>query len=195
MTVRAPRWWLEFVGPETTPTGTAVTLSLAGLGAVLGPGRLAGRRLPTGRALAVSAMAADLWGGLWVNNTAACARWYERPGQTDADHLVFAAAHLHPFVVAWIDGPATRRVPRALWAAGHYGYLMAATALLRRARRRRRVSGWLLTGGGVLLDAALGPSPAVRWFAPVFYGKLLLGHASAALWRDEVLAGDRSGHR
>jgi hypothetical protein len=28
-------------------------------------------------------LAADLWGGVWANNTKACARWYERQAQTN----------------------------------------------------------------------------------------------------------------
>jgi hypothetical protein len=34
---------------------------------------------------------------------------------------------------------------------------------------------------------ALGPSRTAPWFAPVYYAKLLLGHASAALWPDNAL--------
>ena len=57
-------------------------------------------------------MAADLWGGAWANNTPASVRWYERAGQGEREHLAFAGAHVHPFVVARVD----RR--RAWWAWG-----------------------------------------------------------------------------
>ncbi|BBY16457.1 hypothetical protein [Mycolicibacterium litorale] len=175
--------WLEFVGEETTPAGTATILGLAALGGYLAP-RLAGGRLgPAERAVLVVS-AVDLWGGAWANNTVACARWYERPGQTDADHLRFAALHVHPLVLAWIDGGGPGRWR---WAAANYGYLLAATWVLRRAAPRRPL-GIVLTVAGVLLDAGLGPSRAALWFGPVFYAKLLLGHASAALWSDRTLS-------
>jgi hypothetical protein len=172
---RLRKEWDEFVGPEATATDNAITLALGVLGAVAAPN------------LIMRVMAADLWGGVWANNTKACARWYERPGQTDADHLRFAALHVHPAVVAWMDRAEPRRVPGWAWASAHYGYLMASTLVIRRTPQRRRALGATLTAGGVALDAALGPSRTAPWFAPVYYAKLLLGHASAALWPDNAL--------
>jgi hypothetical protein len=174
---RLRRAWDEFVGPEATAVDNTIALSLGALGAVTAPTPI----LRIG--------AADLWGGVWANNTRACARWYARPGQTDADYLKFAAMHIHPFVLAWADRGQRRRVPGWLWASAHYGYLMASTVAIRRFGKRRRLLGATLTAGGIALDAALGPSRAARWFAPVFYSKLLLGHASAALWPDSALRG------
>ncbi|MEZ0341385.1 hypothetical protein ACAG25_15515 [Mycobacterium sp. pV006] len=177
------RAWFEFVGPETGPAGTATILGLAGLGGLDALRHT--RRLGAARTTLLAVCAVDLWGGAWANNTAACARWYERPGQTDADHLRFALVHLHPLVLAWVDG-ADRR---GWWHAGaRYAYLVAATVLIRRFRAHRRPLGWVLTAGGVALDAALQPYPSARWFGPVFYLKLLAGHAAAARWPDETLS-------
>ncbi|BCI52869.1 hypothetical protein NIIDNTM18_21470 [Mycolicibacterium litorale] len=178
---RLRRAWLEFVGAETTLAGTAVILGLAALGGCLAP-RLAAQRPGAVKGPLLVVAAVDLWGGAWANNTATCARWYERPGQTDADHLRFAAVHVHPLVLAWIDGGRRWR-----WAAANYGYLLAATWLLRRVPRYRRPLGAVLTAVGIALDARLGPSRSAPWFAPVFYAKLLLGHASAALWPERTL--------
>ncbi|KUI24376.1 hypothetical protein AU196_19990 [Mycobacterium sp. IS-1742] len=175
--------WLEFVGEETTPAGTATILGVAALGGYLAP-RVAGDRLDTAKRTLLVVAAVDLWGGAWANNTVACARWYERPGQTDADHLRFALAHVHPLVLAWIDGGGRRRWR---WALADYGYLLAATVLVRYARRHRRAAGIATTLGGIWLDRALGPSRTAPWFGPVFYAKLLMGHASAALWSDATL--------
>ena len=122
-----------------------------------------------------------------ANNTKACARWYGRPGQTDAEYLKFAALHVHPAVLARADRAEQRRVPGWVWASAHYGYLMASTVAIRRLPRRRRVLGATLTAGGVLLDVVIGPSRAAPWFAPVYYSKLLLGHASSASWPDSAL--------
>jgi hypothetical protein len=176
--------WLEFVGEETTPTGTATILGLAALGGYLAP-RLAGARLGAVKDTLLVVSAVDLWGGAWANNTVACARWYERPGQTDADHIRFAIAHVHPLVLAWIDGGGRRRWR---WALANYGYLLAATWVLRRAGGHRRAAGAATTLGGIVLDARLGPSRAAPWFAPVFYAKLLMGHASAGLWSERTLS-------
>ena len=166
--------WLEFVGEETTPAGTAAILGLAALGGYLAP-RLAEDRLDAAKGTVLVVAAVDLWGGAWANNTVACARWYERPGQTDADHLRFAVAHVHPLVLAAIDGGGR---DRWRWALANYGYLLAATWVLRRAPAWRRPLGVALTAAGVVLDVGLGRSRAAPWFAPVFYAKLLMGHAS-----------------
>lgn len=172
---RLRRVWDEFVGPEATATDNTIALSLGALGAVISPTPI------------LRLAAADLWGGVWANNTKACARWYARPGQTNADYLKFAALHVHPAVLAWADREEQRRVPGWVWASAHYGYLMASTVAIRRLPSRRRVLGATLTAGGILFDIALGPSRAAPWFAPVFYIKLLLGHASSALWPDQAL--------
>ena len=75
------------------------------------------------------------------------------------------------------------RVPGLVWAGSHYGYLMLATALVRRSTgQRRRLAAVALTLGGIVLDRALGSAAVAPWFGPVYYAKLLLGHAGAALW-------------
>ncbi|HZA71719.1 MAG TPA: hypothetical protein VE476_02295 [Propionibacteriaceae bacterium] len=177
--------WGEFVGPEATAAENGLMLSSGLAGLAVAPFlTAAARALPLGEALLLRILAGDLWGGVVANNTRACARWYERPGQTDADHLRFAAAHLHPLLVAGLDRRAPgARVPGLLWAGSHYGYLMLATALVRRgAGRRRRLAAVALTLAGIALDRALGPPAVAPWFGPVYYAKLLLGHAGAALW-------------
>lgn len=178
------RRWHAFVGPEATGADNTIMLTLAAVGG-LAAHRLSRHDLSRTEGVVLDGLAGDLWGGAWANNTRACARWYERPGQTGRDHLIFAAAHLHPLACAWIDRH--DRTGSAVWAAAHYGYLLAATTLVRAFPRHRRLLGVLTTVGGVALDRALGSSGAAPWFAPVFYTKLLLGHASAARWSDAEL--------
>ena len=178
------RRWHAFVGPEASGIDNTVTLTLGAVGG-LAAHRLSRHELSKTHELVLDGLAGDLWGGAWANNTRACARWYERSGQTGRDHLAFAAAHLHPVVCAWIDR--RDRSDAAVWAAAHYGYLLAATVVIRAWPRHRRPLGVLTTVGGVALDRALGSSGAAPWFAPVFYLKLLLGHASAARWSDADL--------
>jgi len=177
--------WGEFVGPEATATDNTLILGSGLVGLLSAPSlTVSARSLPRAEALLLRVLAADLWGGAVANNTRACAQWYERPGQGDADHLWFAAAHLHPMLVARLDRrhPGLRRLGWA-WAVSHYGYLMLATAVLRRLDgNRRRAAAVVLTLGGVLLDFPLGRARVAPWFATVYYTKLLLGHAGTALW-------------
>lgn len=184
---RLRREWAEFVGPEATATNTLVTLSssvVAAVGAIsVAQRRGAGR----GAAAVVALLALDLAGGAYVNNTRACARWYERPGQGDAQHLTFAALHVHPAVIAWLDSRDGRRTHPLAWACAHYGYLMLATSVIRRNAEHRRVLGVATTAGGLALDRALGSSSIAPWFAWAYYPKLLMGHAAASLWSDEQL--------
>lgn len=188
------RAWDEFVGPEATATDHAVTAGATLAGTVAAVMLARRRGAGPGAASVVAALAADLAGGAYVNNTRACARWYERSGQSDGDHLRFAAVHLHPGVVACLD----RAAPpppggRAAWALAHYGYLLAATSLLRRLRSHRRTLGPVLTAGGLVLDRVLGPPELTPWFAWAYYPKLLLGHAASALWSDQELAAEPRG--
>lgn len=185
------RAWGEFVGPETGTRETVSILGVAAVGAAVAPAvvRHRGGTNP-GDGWIAGLLALDLWGGAWANNTRACARWYERPGQGHAHHYRFAAAHVHPALIAWLDRAERRRVPGRAWAGAHYAYLMVATAAIRRRPRHRRVLGFALTAGGLALDRMLGVSDRAPWFAAAYYPKLLLGHAAAALWSDAVLHAD-----
>lgn len=180
--------WGSFVGPENSAVENAVTLACATLGSLFSVELARRRALDGRRQVAIALMSLDLWGGAAANNTRSCARWYERPGQGLTAHLGFAAAHLHPLLLAWVDRTPRQGRRRRWWALTQYGYLLLATWVVRRfAGRHRRLAGLLTTAGGIVLDRAVGPSPAAPWFAPVFHVKLLLGHASAALWSDPQL--------
>ncbi|NYI68045.1 hypothetical protein [Spelaeicoccus albus] len=188
--IRAGRWWGEFVGPEATPTNDVLTAATALFGAAVAPAivrRRGGTRL--GALIAVG-LAGDLVGGAYVNNTRACARWYERPGQGVTEHLIFAALHVHPAVVAWMDRDAAKRIPGPWWALAHYSYMLGSAAAIQRYRSRRRTLGVILTIGGIALDRAIGSSHTAPWLAWTYYPKLLLGHAAAAAWSDDDLAVD-----
>ena len=181
------RSWGEFVGPEAAAVENAGTLSSAAAGAVLAPRLDAGRPRGSVATIGLSLLAMDIWGGAWANNTRSCARWYERPGQGTAQHLAFAAVHVDPFVLAGYDRGLRTRTRSVVWAGVTYGYMLAATSVIRRYPTHRRWLGIATTLGAVALDQALGPSPTAPWFAPAFAKKLLLGHASAALWSDAAL--------
>lgn len=183
-----PGWighWDRFAGPSASRTDSTVTFAVAVAGAVWG-GKGLGDRATVGRALLMRAMAIDLWGGACVNNTRSCVRWYERPGQGFGEHMAFAAAHvLHPAVIVAVDHNAGTRsgMSAARWTLTHYGWMVVSAALITRAHRRSRLPVALAaSAAGVLLDRVLEPSAAARWFAPIYYSKLLIGHAAGSIW-------------
>ncbi|MEV0528638.1 hypothetical protein AB0I66_34985 [Streptomyces sp. NPDC050439] len=186
------RTWGAFVGPEATRTNHALTALTTAAGALTAPITARAHGADAGRATIAGLMAVDLAGGVYVNNTRACARWYERPGQGNSQHYAFAACHMHPAAVAWLDASPPRRgttwrAHPAAWAAAHYAYMATATVLIRRHPAQRRLLAAALTAGGLALDRLLGPSHTAPWFAWAYYPKLLLGHAGAALWSDHEL--------
>ena len=188
---RVKRLWAEFVGPESTPTNGVLAAATTVLGAVAAPSVVRGRQGSMADAVVAALLATDLAGGVYVNNTRACARWYKRSGQGDVDHLKFAVAHVHPGAIAWLDRRANRRLPAWAWATAHYTYMIGATAAIGRAGTHRRPVGFGLTVGGLMLDRMLGPSFMAPWFAWTYYPKLLMGHAAASLWSDSDLGVDR----
>ncbi|WP_156952902.1 hypothetical protein [Deinococcus frigens] len=180
--------WDDFIGPEASGVDNIMTVGCGLIGGVLAPVLVKRQRqASSGAALVASALAMDLWGGAWVNNTLACGRWYERSGQTNANHYQFALLHLHPFMFAWLDRRSRRRLSWWVWAGIQYAYLLGATVLIRRNPPIRRNGGVALTVGGILLDQILEPSKSAPWFAFIYYPKLLMGHAASSLWSDEQL--------
>ena len=181
------RSWGQLVGPEATGLNTTVSVASCAVG--MFGGAWAARRRGAGPWLTafVALLATDLAGGAYVNNTRACARWYERPGQRPKQHLAFAAAHLHPFALAYADRCVGQRRDAVRWSLAHYTYMMVSTATIQSHPERRRSVGVILTAGGLALERVMGPSQVAPWFAWTFYPKLLMGHAAASLWTDTDL--------
>lgn len=119
-------------------------------------------------------LAVDLGGGVFVNASAAAKRWYHRPGVPGWHHWAFVAAHLHPFLVAWLFPEAGWRWAACLYAAT----VMAAAVVLGAPLYLRRPVALTLAA---LILAALplaAPVPLhLAWIAPVFVIKLLIAHS------------------
>jgi hypothetical protein len=61
--------------------------------------------------------------------------------------------------------------------------MMAGTVIITTAPRAARLPlAALLSIGGIALDHRLERSPAAPWFVPVYYLKLLIGHAAGSVW-------------
>jgi hypothetical protein len=167
------------VGPDASRAENAGTIALAVAGAVFPP-LLAPQRSGALDRLVLGVLGADLWGGAWANNTPSCVRWYERGGQGVAEHLRFAALHLHPFVIAWLNHNGCH-APWWVRGAAQYGYLVVATMAIARLRgAKRRIAGLIGTAGGMAVGRALDGRPGTAWFASVYYVKLLLGGGGSA---------------
>lgn len=116
----------------------------------------------------------DICGGVVVNATRAGRRWWHRPGLGPVQHLVFFAAHLHPFVVAWLW-------PDYSWtqAAALYGSMLAfAVIVLWVPRYLMRPVAYGLTAIGLVLAATVLRAPAgLVWLPLLYYVKLIAAHA------------------
>ena len=80
---------------------------------------------------------------------------------------------------------ARTRPPRsaASWALGHYALMLGASTLITSSPRRRRLPlAMACSLAGLGLDRLLGASSSAPWFAPVYYGKVLVGHAAGSIW-------------
>ena len=115
----------------------------------------------------------DLVGGILVNATGPAKRWYHRPG-TVRNRLVFIAAHLvHLIVMAML-------VLQFNWAwlGTNAGVLLLAAIVIEVVPlgvRRPVAAGWVLVA--ILLNLTLVPvPPALAWFVPFFFLKLLVFH-------------------
>jgi hypothetical protein len=61
--------------------------------------------------------------------------------------------------------------------------MLASSAVITRTPRRGRlVLAIAATGAGIYVDRLLGSSTGAPWFAPVYYTKLLIGHAAGSGW-------------
>ena len=109
--------WERFVGTEATRTNHMVTAGASVVGTVGAVVLARSRGGGVGVATTVAVLALDLVGGAYVNNTRASARWYEREGQGEAEHLTFAALHAHPLLVAVVDHRVDARDRWAGWAS------------------------------------------------------------------------------
>lgn len=176
--------WDRFVGPgpsRTEQVGTAVAVAAAALF-----GDHAGPPLPRHDRMVIRLAAVDLWGGAWVNNTPSCVRWYERPGQGLGEHVGFAAVHLlHTAVIGATDaaGGHRDRGSALRWTLAHYCWMLASAAGIAAAPPRTRLPLAVAASlAGLGVDMMVDPSPTAPWFAPIFYTKLLVGHAAGSIW-------------
>lgn len=125
--------------------------------------------------MAVAALfALDIGGGVVVNATSSARGWWNRPGQGLPQHVGFLAAHVHPFIVAWLW-------PSFGWIAATALYVsmlaMAVAVLMSPVRLVRPVAFGLGAVGIVLGMTALRMPVGLEWLAALYYVKLVMAHA------------------
>lgn len=177
--------WDRFAGPRQSRIEQAGTIAAVAAGTLWGDHAL-DHGSPLHCRLLMRLAAVDLWGGAWVNNTPSCVRWYERPGQGVGEHVGFAAVHLlHAGMIGYTDAAVGNRSRGSAlrWVLAHYAWMLGSATVITAAPRRARLPIALAaTTTGLGLDRALGPAAAAPWFAPIYYTKLLIGHAAGSVW-------------
>ena len=168
---------MSFVDRAIGAGATRGEIELSVSAAVVG-GALAGllawhARLGPLAVAVVVAIALDGFGGVVVNATASNKRWFHGPGRTDRFHLLYVAAHVHPFVLALV-------VPGFTWVAATGVYasvLVSALAIGAVPASLRRPAAFLFAAVSITVVTSVLTIPhAVVWFAPVLIIQLLLSH-------------------
>lgn len=126
------------------------------------------------QSIVATLFAFDIGGGVVVNACPSARRWWHRPQQGLPHHLAFFAAHVHPFVVAWLW-------PSFGWVPALALYLtmlaMALTVLLSPRDLQRPLSFGLGAIGIVLGATLLRMPPGLAWLPALYYVKLVMAHA------------------
>jgi len=116
----------------------------------------------------------DIGGGVVVNATRSGRQYWHRPELTTRDHILFYAAHVHPFVVAFFW-------PEYSWLQAGFTYvgmgIFAYIVFILPAELKRPAAFGLaaiaIVAGITLLEMPAG----LIWFVPMYFMKLILAHA------------------
>jgi hypothetical protein len=174
-----PRKWAigdKLLGPGYTRAELALTL-LTGLGCAIAALVLALRDegdFSWWQLAMVGIVAFDLGGGIPANATGCAKRWWFRPGQGFWAHFRFNAAHVHPFLFAWVFHQVSWAYAGFVWGTVVVGTL----AVLLAPKYLQRPLGLSVVAGALALQMLLdGPPMTFAWLAPVLWLKLIASHA------------------
>lgn len=163
----------RLIAPGASRGEAALSYLSAAAGALFAAVLAVHADLAVWRVAIVTVVAFDLFGGAVVNATDAAKRRFHGPGRTRGHHLVFVAAHVQPFVLAWA-------VPGFGFAeaAVIYALALAATVAVTTApiAVRRPIAFCATVFAITVFTSVLSVPHAVAWFAPVLLIKLLLAH-------------------
>ncbi|TLM98638.1 MAG: hypothetical protein FDZ75_01910 [Actinobacteria bacterium] len=117
----------------------------------------------------------DIGGGVVVNATRSGRRYWHRVEMTRAKELTFFAAHVHPFIVAWLWPGFS-----LMQAAGLYASMLACAVLVAIVTPdylKRPVAFGLTAIGLVLGVTVFRTPPGLVWLPLLYYVKLIAAHA------------------
>jgi hypothetical protein len=161
------------VGPGATPFEEAGAWASASVGAIVG-----GLLPRTARERTVGAILGfDAGGGIWVNESRAGKRWYRRPEAKAWEPAVFAAAHVHPFVVEALSGRRDWARAAVTWAGPVIGAAVVTIVARERGADAARSVAMSMAGAFGGTNAVLAPA-GWRWLPPALAFKLVAGHAT-----------------
>lgn len=147
--------------------------------------------LPKSRAFVLALLAADLGGGVIATLTRSTNTWY-RTQPRSVSYLFLVAHAEQPLIAARAAAPKAHR-----WWIARYLYALGSGSLvlsLARSRVQRPVAVLLAVAGIVADRRSAPPHPALRWFTPLYFVKLIacfaVDHYGVAA-RKIVESGDR----
>lgn len=117
----------------------------------------------------------DIGGGVVVNTTRSGRRYWHRDSVTRAKELTFFAAHVHPFIIAWLWPGFS-----VMQATGLYVSMLAFAIVVFAATPGylKRPVAFGLTAIGLVLGATVFRAPpGLVWLPLLYYVKLVAGHA------------------
>lgn len=162
------------VAPDATRSEWILSLSAAGVGSVVAAAHAAlTHAVGSWRLALVALVAFDLYGGAVANCTDSGKRLWHTPTRTRVAAFGFVSGHVvHLAIVA-----AVFRGMDAVWFVSATAQLLVAAAIVLAApTAMKRPAAAAALALAVLVDAGLGPTAGLEWFAPVFYFKLLVAH-------------------
>lgn len=164
--------WDKFAGPGAT-AAEVILLAVSVVAAAVVAYLTRDTGWNAARIVVALLIAMDLFGGVVTNAASSAKRWYHREGQKPIQHFTFVAAHLHPFIVAWLFRDMD-------WAFGAviYGYLLLSSIIIMASPLYlQRPLAMLLYLGAVFIGQYIFyPTPGMAWFVPAFFLKLLICH-------------------
>jgi hypothetical protein len=175
------RSWLRrlsdpLIGPEATAAelalgwGAAVVAAVAQLGWALAFGHWSALQT-----VVAVLFAFDIGGGVVVNATRSGRRWWHRGEVSRTQELIFFAAHVHPFVVAWL-WPGYSFAQAAALYISMLAFAVIVTVWTPGPLKRPVAYG--LTAVGLVLGATVLAAPAgLAWLPLLYYVKLIAAHA------------------
>ena len=174
------RSWLRrlsdpLIGPDATAAelalgwGAAVAASIAQLTWALAFGHWSALQT-----IMAVLFAFDIGGGVVVNATRSGGRWWHRDAVTRARQFGFFAAHIHPFLIAWLWPELSFAQALALYGS----MLVSALVVLWTPLYLQRPVALGLTAVGLVMGATVLRAPeGLGWFPLLYYVKLIAAHA------------------